>query len=47
MYATLKETLRTHPPGPAIIRKVEKDTVLGGYFVPKGSLAGMVSAQDA
>jgi len=35
----MKETLRLFPPGPAIgARRVDKDTIVGDYSIPKGTL---------
>ncbi|MED6162448.1 hypothetical protein PIB30_070538 [Stylosanthes scabra] len=39
IHAIIKETLRIHPPIPLLMRKGLTDCVVGGYKIPKGSMA--------
>ncbi|XP_042881564.1 probable cytochrome P450 301a1, mitochondrial isoform X2 [Penaeus japonicus] len=49
MKCVFKESLRIFPPGLGIGRALEKDTVLGGYIVPKGDMVmylGIIAPMD-
>ena len=38
----MKETLRLHPSVPGFTRVVDKDTELGGHFIPAGTLVNLL-----
>ena len=41
LKAVVKETLRLHPPSPAVRRMLQSDLVLSDYKIPTGSLIAM------